>query len=254
MSKTLEEAAEEMFEPEELKPVAKARQYRKVVVLQACVILSSMLLDDVFAVLHISRREWAFASLHLILSAAYFFVTWGLVRGLSRSPWMLMFFFFSIVSMFGISLAANNPFFRVFEDPRPWLIGEHVFAAVAGMWVSVLVFRDILSPRAVTGNDVWGAVCILLLIALVFAGLFNILILSDPGAIGFSVEPGYASLSEALYSSLCAIIGNSPAYSSMSYPVRDLAAVEGFIGNLYLVVLMGRLINLTSSSDAPRTE
>ncbi len=254
MKRSLEEVAIEMFEPEELKPVAKTRQYREVVILQACVILSSMLLDDIFSVLQLSRQEWVFVSLHLAMTAAYFFVIWGLVRGLSKSPWMLMLFFAAIVSIFGISLAATNPFLRVFEDPRPWLIGEHALAAAVGMWVTFLVFRDIFLARSVTGNDVWGAVCILLLITLFFAGLFNILILIDPGAIGVAAEPGYGSVSEALYSSMCAIIGNSPAYSSMSYPARNLVAVEGFIGNLYLVVLMGRLINLASSSEAPRTE
>ena len=134
----------------------------------------------------------------------------------------------------------------------PLLAGQWPFAAdalgaVLLCFVSWVVLRDVLSHDRVTSETVNGALCVYLLAGLVFAQVYTVLAWSDPGSFRLpeSASAGFA-LQEALtYFSLVTqttlgygdIVPTSPA-------ARSLAIGQAVFGQLYLAVLIARLVAL----------
>ena len=86
------------------------------------------------------------------------------------------------------------------------------------------------------------------MIAISFASIFELLNLIEPLTFGVALSPGFATFSEMLYCSLVAISGGSPTLPAQSQLVRNVIAVESLGGNLYLVILIGRIVGMVAPS------
>jgi hypothetical protein len=110
------------------------------------------------------------------------------------------------------------------------------------MAVMYHVFKDIFGKSMVSFDKLWGSVCLFLMMGIAFASIYDILIFIAPMSFGIQVEPGFPSFVESLYYSLVTIGGGTPSFPNVSHLVRNIAAIEGVWGTLYLVILIGRII------------
>jgi hypothetical protein len=106
----------------------------------------------------------------------------------------------------------------------------------------------------VTGDIVSGALCVYLLIGLVWAFLFMLLESVHPGSFQLGAgattaanpgHPGPAYLSLFLYFSFVTL--STVGYGDilpLTGPARGLAALEGIIGQFYMAVLVARFVGL----------
>jgi len=166
--------------------------------------------------------------------------------------------------MVGVVLAAPSTILPLVDRVGPYTVITADLASIGLFFFIIVVFLlRILSHRVVTGSTVAGAVSVYLLMAVTWAAIYAALetfqpcsfngLLCDPDAV-----PGGALARGAqealLYYSLVTI--STLGYGDIS-PATDVArtaaAMEAVVGQLFLVVLVARLVGLISAqkSDDP---
>jgi len=163
----------------------------------------------------------------------------GVKKGLIRFELALLVFslacgyfgtFSNVRSLFGLGLA-----------------GEYLFLAL----VAITILFDLFQSRKVTADTLAGAVCVYLLIALIWGYLYVLVEISFPES--FSFTQGHARMQLWLakefypffYFSLVTM--TTIGYGDMA-PVttaaRTFATLEGILGQLYLTILVARLVGM----------
>ena len=132
---------------------------------------------------------------------------------------------------------------------------SHVLGLVTVLIVSVAILTEVFRASQVTLHLVVGAVCVYLMLALLWTFFYDAIETLAPGAILVRAGsfPDIAKLPVAdanfikmLYFSLTTIttLGNSDI--TVTFFARQLAPVEAITGQLYLAVLIARLVGFSS--------
>lgn len=143
-------------------------------------------------------------------------------------------------------------------------VAGHLLETVFLGYTVLLVLRMIFAARSVTLNIIWAALCVYLLLGVLWANIFSLLDTVQPGAFHFSfIEGDSAGLMRLgggnsvypLYFSFVTMTtlgyGDIVPITSAS---RMLAAVEALTGQLYLAVLVARLVGLHISQSTAERE
>ncbi len=116
-----------------------------------------------------------------------------------------------------------------------------------GFWIvaPIAVLARVLRDRRVTMNTVYGAVTAYFLLALFWGFLYDTIEEIEAGSFAFSGEPQEGHTDELLYFSLVTqtTLGFGDITPIKAIP-RTLAAVQAVIGQVFLVVLVARLVAL----------
>ncbi len=150
------------------------------------------------------------------------------------------------------AIAGRWASYAVYTD---WLsVFSHCFGFLFLAFTAGAILLNVLRPTRVTGDIVNGAVCVYMLVGLAWAFLFSLLEVLQPGSFNLpelSADPlGPASLevrrlSVFMYYSLVTL--TTLGYGDIT-PVtplaRNLAAFEAVMGQLYIAILVARLVGL----------
>ncbi len=150
------------------------------------------------------------------------------------------------------AIAGRWASYAVYTD---WLsIFSHCFGFLFLAFTAGAILLNVLRPTRVTGDIVNGAVCVYMLIGLAWAFLFSLLEVLQPGSFNLpelSVDPidlaamEVRRLSVFMYYSLVTL--TTLGYGDIT-PVtplaRNLAAFEAVMGQLYIAILVARLVGL----------
>src|SRR5262249_192723 len=129
---------------------------------------------------------------------------------------------------------------------------------IAMIVAMVAMFSEVLRARSASSDLVTGAVCLFLVIGLAWTFLYYSIYLLSPGSIFISPQTATltasgteAKFTQILYFSFAALttIGSS-GEEALTPMVRQLAVVESAMGQLYLAVLISRLVGFSTSGDA----
>jgi hypothetical protein len=123
--------------------------------------------------------------------------------------------------------------------------------------VAASILTEVLRAREVTSHLVVGAVCVYLLLAVLWAYLYNAIEVAAPGTILVRAQPfsgsGALPVADAqgikmLYISMATIttLGNSDI--PVTFLARQIATIEAITGQLYLAVLIARLVGFSSAA------
>jgi voltage-gated potassium channel len=126
--------------------------------------------------------------------------------------------------------------------------------------VAVAILTEVLRAGEVTLHLVVGAVCVYLMLVLLWTFLYDVIETLAPGAILVragsvseiaKLSGADADLVKLLYFSLTTIttLGNSDI--TVSFFARQLAPIEAITGQLYLAVLIARLVGFSSPAGPP---
>ncbi len=135
---------------------------------------------------------------------------------------------------------------------------SHALSFVVMVMVMMAMLSEVLRARTASTDLVIGAVCLYLVIGLMWTFLYYSLYLVVPGSIFATPAPGILTpaiserkFTEVFYFSMAALttIGSS-GEEAMTTMARQLAVVESAMGQLYLAVLISRLVGFHTSSQS----
>ena len=115
----------------------------------------------------------------------------------------------------------------------------------------MIVLADtVFGDGAVDLNRIVGAVSVYLLLGLVFALIYSLLEAFQPGAFSLTAVSKVAGSHQAMFSEL--LYFSNVTITTLGYgdinpvsrPARTLATIEAMIGQLYLAIVMARLVGL----------
>jgi hypothetical protein len=132
------------------------------------------------------------------------------------------------------------------DAPGVWLVADVLFGSFL-LFVTIGVLRAVLAAAEVTSEVVTGALCVYLLFGFVFGAAYVVLETIHPGSFAMSTRPHDA---QGLHRAL--LYFSYVTQTTMGYgditpatpPARSLATVQAIAGQLYLAVLVARLVAL----------
>jgi voltage-gated potassium channel Kch len=138
----------------------------------------------------------------------------------------------------------------------PWVAAGSAASAVFLSYVAFVVLVAVLRELRVTTDTVLGGICVYFLIGIIFALLYSLVIELDPDAILLQGAEISAALerggSVLLYYSFVTL--TTLGYGDVipqSNIARMLAGSEAVIGQLFIAVLIARLVGMHISSSGP---
>ena len=131
------------------------------------------------------------------------------------------------------------------------LLGVIDLAAIAAFCILAIALklrRVILLPGAITMNRIVGALCIYLLLGVLWAALYGLVEVFEPSAFQLAGSQAKEPLEHSLYYSFVTL--TTLGYGDMTplHPVaRTLAYLEAVVGQLYIAVLIAGLVGRRSA-------
>jgi voltage-gated potassium channel Kch len=121
-----------------------------------------------------------------------------------------------------------------------------LFSTAFLVYVGVAILRAILTARQVTNDTIYGAICFYLLLGVFWASLFAIVSLFDPGALSArSGVLGARDYSDILYFALVTLTTLGYGDVVPASPLtRSMAVLDAMSGQLYIAILVARLVAL----------
>jgi hypothetical protein len=152
-----------------------------------------------------------------------------------------------IAAVLGIIVLGTRWSGYVIDDERLLLV-NYGLGVIFFAFTACLLLADVLRKGAVTADKVYGALCVYLLIGLTWGFMFLTLEGFQPGSFQF----GQARLSGIEKDSATLIYFSFVTLSTVGYgditplspPARSFAFMEAIIGQIYLAVLVARLVGL----------
>ena len=142
-----------------------------------------------------------------------------------------------------VTLMINFP---LFEAERGIVVKkEIVFAVLLFFYTTITIFMHLLKSREVTSEILFASVCVYLLIGLTWAALYVFIDLIYPHS--FIDVGDNLAITAPRFLFFSYITLTTVGYGTMtpvSDPARSLALLEAIIGQLYLAILVARLVGL----------
>ncbi len=129
------------------------------------------------------------------------------------------------------------------EIPSALLV-DKLFGAVFWAYTATIILVHLFREKKITADLIMGSICVYFLIGLMWAYFFSILEIVQPGS--FQISQGYDSdLSHFSYYSYVTMttLGYGDI-TPISSPARNLAILEAIMGQLYLAILIARLVGV----------
>jgi len=144
-----------------------------------------------------------------------------------------------------------------FDPSTSYALPRYILAILFFMYIGGTILSHVLKAERVTFDKICAALCSYLLLGLIFALLYSLLEFLDPGTFlsGGEVIPQGdprafygAGMGQAIYFSFTTLTTLGYGDITGATPVaKNLSVLEAIIGQIYLVVLVARLVGLEIS-------
>jgi len=140
-----------------------------------------------------------------------------------------------------------------YHPPFVSLVTGGIRILLVGLFTTVLLSR-VLAPGPVTRARIKGALAVYLLIGVVFEEAFRLLCMAFPGAVNVSASHAGSVkfTAELIYFSFSTLTTAGYGDVVPVHPIaRSLANAEAITGQMYIVLLIGRLLTLHLAQAEP---
>jgi len=121
---------------------------------------------------------------------------------------------------------------------------------------TIAIFASIINAKKVTTDIIFGAVAVYMLVGVIAANLFQMLHNLDPGGAVTNIEgSGHGAFSDILYFSFVTLtsVGYGD-FAPASPAARVIATATGLFGQLYLAILIAKLVGVYTAQSISETE
>ncbi|HQT80304.1 MAG TPA: ion channel [Rhodopila sp.] len=160
-----------------------------------------------------------------------------------------------LLAVLSMILAVGGASLRVSYPSAMTIWFGHAAVIVAVLAISLVIGRTVFAPGRVTHHRIQGAVVLYLNIAIAFTSAFRLIAELSPGA--FAHYPASTAetvaASDMLSFSFTCLTSTGLGEMLPLHPVaRSLANLEAVIGQLYLTILLARLVTLHVAASPER--
>jgi hypothetical protein len=142
-----------------------------------------------------------------------------------------------------VTVANPTTNFLTESQQQPVFILFHVFNGACALLIAYSILKDIFSARETETDHIWGAIVAYFIGVVVFGDIYEIICLIQPGMLGAAYQMGMPNFIECIVFSLNSIAGLDTLYPEAHTLLQKLANIENVVGNLFLVVILGRLLS-----------
>ena len=154
--------------------------------------------------------------------------------------------FFVFLALAGLALATRAGW-RAFGT-EPWFVAKAAAGAGAILLAAILVLGQVFRDRRITADTIFASIAVYLLVGLLWAELFGLLLVFDPGA--FELGQGDVGTREAKLVAFSFVTLTTLGYGNV-VPVGAradaLATLEAIVGQMYVAVVVARLVGIQVS-------
>jgi hypothetical protein len=224
----------------------KQKDYRNIVLIQIIIIVFGLTLSEF--VLEGSKTPAAklVISIYSVFGLTYSFLLWDLLRNFTTNKLLIRFYLVLLFGGIGIGILVEFPYYTILEVPdrRLVLLLVHVLLFITELIIISFAIRDIFSGEFLTPDKLWGSACVFLMIGISFGSLYDLICIIKPGSLNKALEMGWANYSECITYSLCILGGTDPGQPEASRLIRNIGVLEAVWSNLFVVLVIGKLMGL----------
>lgn len=222
-----------------------SKAFKAVVFIQIIAFLNILLTKDFLMLLGIqnSIAEVITEVIFLSFSTLYVFYTYLMVRLFTKNPVVLNTVIICFVIGLLMGTIVENPFidFKI-AGKKYYILAVHIFYSVGTITIIYHTILEIFQEEMTTIERLWGSACVYFMIAWAFGGIYDIVCIFDPQALGFAHQLNLSSYLESIAYSI-SILGNfNPLYEHTSLLISRLAVIEAVWAHLFVVLVVGRLL------------
>ncbi|HAA17163.1 MAG TPA: hypothetical protein DCE41_37800 [Cytophagales bacterium] len=181
-----------------------------------------------------------------LLLVGFLFYTVELLKvlGVTNPRFLNLIYIYAVGGVVG-GVYIANPFVDVLSYPAKQVVYSffHICNATLYLVICRFILQDIFRSEETHSDHIWGAIVVYFLIIIFFGDLFEIITLARPGLLGQVYEIGWPNYIQCLMYSMNAISGIDSVYPETHNLIKKLSVLESIIGNLFLVVILGRLLS-----------
>ncbi len=148
-----------------------------------------------------------------------------------------------IIALFLFLLAEVFQLLSHLQDLPSLDILSNILGALLLAYTGTIIFFYLFSEDKITGDMIMGAICLYFLMGLVWAFVYSTLEFFQPGS--FQMPQGTVNKATFTYYSYVTLttLGYGDI-TPISTPARSFALLEAMMGQLYLAVLIARLVGI----------
>ena len=220
----------------------KKKDYRRAVLLQILFLTASLLAADTLRLFHIEAGGFLFDTVFHGLAGIYLVALCDMLRNYTDSKLVVSVSFGLLGVAFLILVAVNLIFSPSLDAAGLWRMVAHGILALIQLEVIAFAIRDLFRSRIRAADRLWGTACIYFMSGFAFASIYATILLMRPNAFGVPLDQEAYTYFETVYLSFNALVGLDTSYPQATRLVRNLCLVEGLWSQLYMVLLIGRLL------------
>ncbi len=232
----------------------KAKDYRNVVLIQIIIIVFGLTLSGPLMEDSKSDISKLIIAVFSFFGATYAFLLWDLLRDFTNNKILIGTILVVLMGIVVVGSLVEFPYYQLIHvaNRQAYLLTIHSLLFPIEVTVIAFAIRDIFSGGFMTGDKLWGAACIFLMIGISFGSLFDLLTIINPGSLGANIELGLPNYSECVTYSFCILGGVDPGLEPTRL-IRNISTIEAVWGNIYGMLIIGRLLGLPRQDDSPNT-
>jgi len=130
------------------------------------------------------------------------------------------------------------------------LLADSIFGVLFMAYIVVLILRHIFKQEDVTLETIYGAIVVYILIGLLWVFLYKFTEFFHPGSFSFSDALADDTQKALYYYSFVTLttLGYGDI-TPVSGPARSLATLEAIVGQMYIAILIARLVGMHISQN-----
>jgi hypothetical protein len=224
----------------------KQRDYQNVVIAQILIVGLGILLSEPVLKDHTTFTSKVIISIFSGFGLAYLFLLWDLLRNFTKSKWLIFTIFIVLAGVGLIGTTVEFPFYQLIRVPDRQLFLLVIHSILFPVEIIVISFaiRDIFMGNFLTPDKLWGSACVFLMIGISFGSLYDLICIARPGGLGVPIEMGFPNYSVCIAFSFSILGGIDPGYPDAIKLIRNISVLEAVWGNLFTVLIIGKLMGL----------
>ncbi|WP_448530259.1 hypothetical protein [Raineya sp.] len=227
------------------KPATRLLAFQKAVWVQVLAFLNILLTKGLLVEIGVAHKFASFANdiLFLLITTFYIIFIYYLFSFFTSNRLLLNLIIVCFTIAFIVASISENPFFDLeLSGKKYYILAVHICYSIGTTIIIYFATLEIFREGMSVIERLWGSACIYFMIAWAFGGIYDIICIFNPTAMGFQHQLNLSSYMESIAYSV-SVLGNfNPLYENTSILINRIAIIEAVWAHLFVVLVVGRLL------------